>query len=118
MADNKYGRIFTENDVLAIISRVANTKETRGIDPEQLLREVLECDGPFDDYDELRLKFDADEPLFILRGRDKRAAGAIMHYRDHQSPSAPHNHTAAIDAAFLAFNTYRQEHPGMMKEPD
>jgi hypothetical protein len=109
--DNKYGRIFTASDVEKILEWVEdNTNSASNID----------CDGILEAMDEegVRFKFDVDEPLFVLRGRDKRAAGAIMHYRDHQAPSAPDNHTEAIQRAFRAFNDYRETHPGMMKEPD
>ena len=105
MADSKYGRIFTASDVEKIF-------------------EYADIPGSFAstlkhmDADNVRFKFEPDEPLFILRGRDRRAAGAIMHYRDHQSPNAPSNHTDGIAKAFRAFNLYREENPGLVKEPD
>jgi len=113
--DNKYGRIFTQDDVRMILERY---------DPEF-------SDGEFGDSDEnladllrdmdasgVRFKFEPDEPLFVFRGHDKRAAGGIRHYRDHQSPNAPRNHVYAIEAALRAFDDYRQANPGKMREPD
>ena len=35
---------------------------------------------------EIERKFMPGEPLFILRGQDRRALGAVRWYRDHQWP--------------------------------
>jgi hypothetical protein len=117
--DRKYGRMFTMSDVLAIIELVANTKEVRGIDPEQIFTEIETCDGPFLDMEAPpRFKFDKDEPTFTLRARDKRAVGAIKFYEDHQSPRAPVNFLEGIEAARRDFDVYRTTYPAQMKEPD
>jgi hypothetical protein len=107
MADNKYGRIFTAADV----EKVLQVAEAEGHFNFDTLLPELDKRG-------VRFKFPADEPLFILRGRDKRALGAIRFYQDHQSPRAPVNHTDAIAKAFRAFDDYANSHPGELKEPD
>jgi hypothetical protein len=118
--DNKYGRIFTEADVISILEHAVSQLASDEFDtPEAVDEEAAnlldEAVGPGTD---LRLKFDKDEPLFILRGRDKRAIGAIKFYSEHQSPRAPVNHLDAIDKALQAFIDYRESSPGQMKEPD
>jgi hypothetical protein len=111
--------MFTMADVEKIIELVANTKEVRNVPPDQLFREIEECDGPFDGQDAPpRFKFDADEPTFTLRGRDQRAIAAIRYYRDHQSPNAPIGFLEGIDGALSDFDRFRHEHPAMMKQPD
>jgi hypothetical protein len=113
MADNKYGRVFTQGDVEKILDflydeEYLRTDDDLGVD--DILRDM--------DAKEVRFKFEPDEPIFVLRGHDKRAAGAIKHYLDHQGPRAPENHVNGIMAAFRSFNVYREENPGKMREPD
>lgn len=111
MADNKYGRVFTTSDVEKILEWVEeNTNSASNID----------CDGILNAMDEegVRFKFEPDEPLFVLRGHDKRAIGAIKFYAEHQSSRAPVNHLDAIDKALQSFIDYREENPGKLKEPD
>jgi hypothetical protein len=111
MADSKYGRMFTQSDVEKILEWVEeNTNSASAIDTAGIL-EAMDGEG-------VRFKFSADEPTFTFRARDKRAAGAIKHYLDHQARNAPTNHIDGIMKAFRAFNTYREENPGQMKEPD
>lgn len=115
MADNKYGHVFTEADVLKILEYVLvegemSTSEQASGEAANWLSDVME--------ENIRFKFAKDEPLFILRGRDKRAIAAIRFYHDHQSPSAPVNHMDAIGKAIRSFDAYREQHPGELKEPD
>jgi hypothetical protein len=111
MADNKYGRVFTEGDVEKILEWVEeNTNSASNIDFDGILTGM--------DEDGVRFKFEPDEPIFILRGHDRRAIAAIRHYQDHQSPRAPQNHVDAIASAVAAFDRYREENPGKLKEPD
>lgn len=110
MSDRKYGHIYTESDVAAIVQWLWEFDDD--ITPNRAMRMLTNGEA------DIRLKFDRDEPLFVLRGRDKKAEGAIKHYEDHQAPNAPHNHLDGIRASRLAFQQYRQEHPGKMKDPD
>src|SRR4051794_2765405 len=110
VSDNKYGRIFTEGDVEKILERY--DPEFAHGDTELVdLLDAMDKEG-------VRFKFSADEPTFTFRARDKRAAGAIKHYLDHQAPNAPTNHIEGIMRAFRSFNTYREQNPGQMREPD
>ena len=110
MPDNKYGRVFTEGDVEKIFEWIGNAGDGQPLDLEWTLK-LMDEEG-------VRFKFDADEPLFILRGRDQRAIGAIRFYQDHQSPRAPQNHTDGIASALAQFDRYRSEHASKMREPD
>lgn len=104
MPDSKYGRVFIENDVIAILEAAGNE------DGEDTLNKVVE---------DVRLKFnDETEPLFVLRGRDKRALAAVRYYRDNQSSSAPQNHLDGCDKAVRQFEEFRSMSPEQMREPD
>lgn len=109
MSDNKYGRVFTQADVEKMLNYAAD----HGYDGEGAadLAARMDADGE-------RFKFPADEPLFILRGRDKRARGTVRYYADHQSAQAPFNHMNAVEAAYRVFDNYANDNPGEMKEPD
>lgn len=106
--DRKYGHLFTEADVTAILQWAWDDE----LPPAKIMQRIIN-----DDHD-IRLKFDRDEPLFCLRGRDRRAEGAIMHYEDHQAPNAPRNHVEGIAASRRDFREFREANPGRMKEPD
>jgi hypothetical protein len=106
LADSKYGRVFTEGDVEKILFYATGSEEG--------LADTLAVM----DEDGVRFKFDADEPLFILRGRDQRAIGAVRWYQDHQSPRAPENHLNGIASAVASFDRYRSEHAEKLREPD
>jgi len=119
MADNKYGEIYTENEVVEIVQMAVDG--------------VLKLIREGESEDEIKLRFNdgdirevarteidriwkAGEPLFILRGQDRRALGAVRWYRDHQWPNAEREHLEAIDEAVARFEAYRKI--GVMKEPD
>lgn len=109
MADRKYGRIFTVSDVEKILD-VAGEFEWHKVHLDSIIATM--------DEEGVRFKFEPDEPTFTLRGRDKRAEGAIRFYGDHQSPRAPVHFLEGIDAAADEFRRYRDEHPEQIKEPD
>lgn len=110
MADSKYGRVFTQGDVEKILEWV----QAHDDDITLTLSDVL------DDMQDggVRFKFDADEPLFILRGRDRRAIGAIRFYQDHQASNVPESHANCIASDMSAFDRYRNDHAEKMREPD
>jgi hypothetical protein len=109
--DNKYGRIFTFSDVEKILEWVeGNTNSASAIDAEEIISSM--------DEEGVRFKWPVDEPLFILRGRDKRARGTVRYYADHQSAQAPFNHMNAVEQAYRSFDKYADEHAEQMKEPD
>lgn len=109
MSDRKYGRIFTEEDVLRILWYSQNNPD-RAMEPTTVIAKM--------DEDGANFKFPVEEPTFTLRARDRRAAGAIHHYRDHQSPRAPLNHLDGIDRAEQDFLLFRRNFPELLKDPD
>lgn len=109
MADLKYGQMYTESDLEKILQLAWDHGD---LTPAQIMKKIVN-----DDHD-LRLKFSRDEPTITFRARDKRAEGAIRHYEDHQSPNVPAGHMENIERTRRAFEQYRLDHPGEMKEPD
>lgn len=65
MADAKYGRLFTEADVRALIQRAFRRLGEPGVRDTTLaeLIEVLDGEGQ-------QMTFPADEPLLLLRGSE------------------------------------------------
>lgn len=57
-----------------------------------------------------------DEPVFILRARDRRAAQAIQHYAIACNGNP--DHFQAIAMRLAQFSNWATEHPERMKEPD
>lgn len=119
IADGKYGEIYTEDEVVkivqmavddAIVSVVAgeNSEEVRARFNEGDIREVARTD--------LERAFHPGEPIFVLRGQDKRALDTVRYYRQHQWPNATDEHLESIDNAIEHFEAYRNL--GHMKEPD
>jgi hypothetical protein len=110
MSDSKYGRLFTEQDLIDFAYHVGEELAgvDRGFSKDQL-------DSMVDDFTG---KFPPGEPLFLLRARDKRALGAVRHYRDHQSQKAPSNHLDGVEKAYRQFSLFAEEHPDLMREPD
>lgn len=110
MSDSKYGRIFTQDDMLNFAHHVGS--ELAGVDRGYSMDQLI---GMLDDFTG---KFPPDEPLFVLRARDKRALGAVRFYRDHQSQQAPSNHLDGVDKAYRQFRVFADENPDLMREPD
>lgn len=117
MADSKYGRLFTEEDTKELVMSAVHagielgedSDDPRGFNGEAIWEALVSGIQP---------KFPEDEPLFLLRGQDKRAAGAVRWYADHQSPRASVAHLEGTENALDAFTLFRQEHPDRMKDPD
>lgn len=119
MADNKYGEIYTEDEVVQIV-QMAVKEVLKGIregNDEDTINDVFN-EGDIREVarTEVDRRFLPGEPLFILRGQDKRALGAVRWYRDHQWPNATNEHIEKIDDAVALFEEYRKV--GVMKEPD
>lgn len=56
-----------------------------------------------------------DEPVFILRARDKHAVEAISYYYDIVGDA---HHAQVVMARREQFHAFAKEHPERMKEPD
>lgn len=105
MADNKYGKLYTVDDVLSIVETCLET----GIEDEGEALEIINNHVG---------KFSGDMPVFVMSAKDRRALGAIRHYRDNQSPGAPSGHLASIDRAIADFEKWRNNNPDKMRNPD
>lgn len=58
----------------------------------------------------------SDEPVFILRAKDRNAVQAIMHYRSLCLGNP--EHYQAVDARVGDFLEFAANHPERMKYPD
>jgi hypothetical protein len=119
VADNKYGEIYTEDEVVEVVQlAVDGVLELldKGIDKNTIKLSFSDGDIREAARTEVDRHWLPGEPLFILRGQDRRALGAVRWYRDHQWPNAEREHLERIDDAVAAFEAYRKL--GAMKEPD
>jgi hypothetical protein len=57
-----------------------------------------------------------DEPVFVLRAKDRNAVHMIMHYRSMCLGNVEHYH--AVDARVGHFLRFAEQHPLRMKSPD
>jgi hypothetical protein len=59
-----------------------------------------------------------DEPLFLIRARDRLAVKALLAYRVLSQEDACNDfHFEHLDKDIKAFKKFREEHPGRMKQP-
>ncbi len=104
--DAKYGRLFTEDDVQAIL-RVAGADD--GL--ETALHNLA--------YSGYKLRFDGDEPLFLLLGRDKAVVPTLHGYLDHSAAAgSPAAHIAAVNEQIERFEDWQATHPDVVDAPD
>jgi hypothetical protein len=108
--DNKYGRVFTQGDVEKIFEWIVAQGEGQPLNLGMTL-ESMDDEG-------VRFKWNANEPIFVLRGQDRTAEAAIRFYREHQRPSAPPDHLDAIDSAVDSFREFRTNNPQLVRDPD
>ena len=60
-----------------------------------------------------------DEPAFVLRGRDKLAADAILGYAAAcREAGCPEEHLTQVHEAVSRFDRFAEQHPDRMKLPD
>jgi hypothetical protein len=119
MADNKYGEIYTEDEVVEVVQMAVDgvlKLIDEGLDRNEIKLRFNEGDIREVARTEIERHWLPGEPLFILRGQDRRALGAVRWYRDHQWPNAEQEHLDRIDNAVDLFEAYRSI--GAMKEPD
>lgn len=117
--DNKYGELYTEDEVVQLVTMAVQSAvkfATDGESPEEVLERFGDADIREVARTDIPRRFHPGEPLFVLRGQDKRALGAVRFYREHQWPNATHEHLESVDAAVERFEAYRAL--GQMKEPD
>jgi len=101
MADDKYGRIFTQDDARSLVEACLNTGKS---------------------YDELiqsgEFTFPADEPLFVLRGQDETALETIEEYKFLNRTNPNDQLLEAVAASLREFRKFKDENPGRMKTAD
>jgi hypothetical protein len=123
MAESKYGALYTEEDVAMMVALATRADDPGDVDVAAL-RRIIEGEG-------YELRFPADEPLFLLRGQDKAAPGAIAagpfipqeyggggdYYSNAQVAGADDEHLAAITKAERTMREWQHEHPDRVKVP-
>lgn len=108
MADLKYGRLFTEGDVEAILEHFGAAFETRefGKVADQAIAEGFEPTFP------------ADEPLFLLRGQDDLAQHTVQSYFNLAADNgAPASVLISAEKSADQFAEFAIAHPDRIKEP-
>lgn len=102
MADNKYGRIFTEADVVELLS-VAN--------PDISLDEAIgSAQG---------LKFPIDEPVFLIRAQDKLAPQAVANYLSmSQANGVNPDQLELVARTVNDIKVFQRDHADKVKLPD
>lgn len=110
MADNKYGRLFTEDDLRNVVQKAMEQSITGDDGLDKILVQMYE-DGEF--------TFGKDEPLFALRGQDKLAVQAISDYGSISSANGVHqDQQHAVQKALDQFKVWQRAHPDRVKLPD
>lgn len=118
MPDLKYGRLFTEDDVVAIVREVL---VVHGLNPMGARHYAAEGLRKI----EQATRFPADEPLFLLRGQDIAAPRAIADGCDGEadylacarSADAGHEHLTAIEHAADEMRAWQRANPDRVKVP-
>lgn len=121
MSDSKYGRLWTDADVRALLERFGDPELYQdAVDPGEVLLERAMADG-------FTPTFPPDEPLFLLRGQDVTAPDVIASLpgdesRDYAEAAlacgAPWAHCEAAVEAARAMRAWQHEHPDRVKVPD
>jgi hypothetical protein len=109
--DNKYGYLFTAEDMLAFAKIVSQSGVS--VDAEEALDELL------DNYSG---RFPKDEPLFLVRGKDKQGLPCVRNYRTMTSYTRELDPDpgllAGLNAVVTQFDEFRLNHPERMKDAD
>ena len=111
--DAKYGRLYTQADVVAILRMVSALRDDGGSDGMSDAQLAALIPEP---------TFPADEPLFLLRGQDKAAPGAIAEGRNYLDECshlfAPVEHLHAVSEAHEGLVRWQAANPERIKVPD
>lgn len=107
MADGKYGRIFTQDDVCEIVRFMRPDGFDAG--SVEAAIEELDSDGS--------ATFPPEEPIFTLRAKDRCALGTVRYYGDLIVRS-PEEHKDSVERAVRTFEQFRADHGDRMKDPD
>jgi hypothetical protein len=109
--DTKYGRIFTEDDVVAMV--VQATHDMAGVDRGMSEDQARPPNAGYP------AKIDPLEPVFMLRGQDKAALGTVTAYRGlAEEEGASDEVLDSIDGAIEGFREFAYANPDKMKVAD
>lgn len=111
MTDTKYGRIFTEKD-LKLIVEIAIEND---VSSEEELNDLIQFMDENGD-----VKFPPDEPIFVLRAKDRLALAPVRIYLEKCEAAAgvPDLHIQGVEASLADFDRFRQENPDRLNTPD
>lgn len=112
MGDSKYGRIFTEGDMIVFNSRIRERSEAedRKLTDEEVREELASWKESH---------FPPDEPIFTIRAQDQAALKSIESYRHiAEEAGSPESHIATVESALDAFDDFRTDNPDRMKAAD
>lgn len=123
--DAKYGRLFTETDMCAIVSGVLSA---HGLNPETARHDAAGALRAMDQS----TTFPADEPLFLLRGQDEAAPNAIAAPTEAEQEyggigdycsgamvaGAEDEYLATVFVAARAMREWQAANPDRVKVPD
>lgn len=123
----KYGRVFTEADVVELLVHVCGVNGERPRDyreaPESLKRAITEMEERLAKVPDTqhRLTFPVDEPVFLLRAKDEVAMAGLMGYDEglfslDVHPDEPHRR--GVGETIRAFEEFERAHPDRMGRPD
>lgn len=110
--DNKYGYLFTADDMIAFALIVAQSEIDVSVEPDAI-DELL---------DNFEGRFPKEEPLFLVRGQDRRALNCVRNYRTmitYSGSTEPDPKLAkGLDAVVAQFEDFREAYPDRMNDPD
>lgn len=126
MADSKYGRLFTQDDVEGLLDRVVNqvVQATASDDELERVQEAVNrARASFDMVDPIKpgdsgSRFPEDEPLFLLRGQDLFAPFAIDAYAGRLHELGDVGLANEVGEAASSVRAWQRENPGRVKLPD
>lgn len=111
MMDSKYGRIFTEDDVKMIVAAAVKADDPSTVDLHPLISNL----GGYG----FETRFPEDEPIFVIRGKDKAALRTIIYYYDAAiTEGAGDEHLENVTKAITEFRMFAEENPQRIKIPD
>lgn len=122
MSDNKYGRIFTEEDVKQFIGMAFVAGEEAENDSPTSAgggEHGCDVDALFEAFDGEEFRFPEDEPMFVMRGQDRLALGTLRKYQElAEAHECDQDHLNTIEQTLRQFEHFRVSNPDKIKKPD
>jgi predicted transcriptional regulator len=106
--NGKYGRLFTEADVVNLMDKA--WEEGRGEGDEESLAEILET---------TETTIPRDEPWFVIRGKDQLAPTVVRDYATRaEFERCDEDFVRQVNEAADHIEQWQEEHPDRTKVPD